>query len=276
VALSVPVAGSRGAGGGAMVYLGTSGYSFRDWVGPFYTPGIRPGEMLSRYARTFSAVEINTTYYRVPPARVFARMVERTPPGFRFTVKLPALATHERARDRTAIEAFLAAVAPLEEAGKLHGLLAQFPFSFRPGPESYAHLRFLRDTLAERPFFAEFRHESWARSATFTLLESLSAGFCAVDEPRLPGLFPPVVRPTGPVGYVRLHGRNAETWWSGDGSTRYHYLYNDRELSEWADAIRQLEVHSRDTFVFFNNCHAGHAAQNALKMAELLEIPLGA
>jgi uncharacterized protein YecE (DUF72 family) len=258
-----------------VIYLGTSGYSFRDWVGPFYPSGTRSAEMLSCYARSFSAVEINATYYRVPPARAFARMADQTSPGFCFTVKLPAVATHERVRDRVAFEAFLTAVAPLEEAGKLRGLLAQFPFSFRAGEEGHAHLRFLRDTLGERPLFVEFRHESWAQPGTFALLESLGAGFCAVDEPRLPGLFPPVVRPTGPAGYVRFHGRNADAWWSGDGSTRYDYLYNDRELSEWAVAIRQLDAHSRDTFVFFNNCHAGHAAQNAQRMAELLETPPG-
>ena len=259
-----------------MIYLGTSGYSFRDWVGPFYPPGVRSAEMLPHYARSFSAVEINATYYRIPPPRIFARMAERTPPGFRFTVKLPAAATHERVRDPAVFDAFLSAVTPLEQAGKLYGFLAQFPSSFRPGEESYAHLEFLRARLSQRSLFAEFRHESWARSATFALLESLGVGFCAVDEPRLPGLFPPIVRPTGPVGYVRLHGRNADAWWSGDGSSRYDYLYNDRELAAWATAIRQLEAHSRDTFVFFNNCHAGHAARNALRMAEILEIPLPA
>lgn len=256
-----------------MIHLGTSGYSFRDWIGPFYPPGIRPAEMLSHYARFFSAVEINSTYYRVPPPRTFARMADRTPPGFRFTVKLPGGATHERSRDPAVIDALLAAVAPLEGAGKLHGFLAQFPFSFRPGEESHAHLRFLRDALGERPFFAEFRHASWAVPETFALLDALGAGFCAVDEPRLPGLFPPVVRPTGPVGYVRFHGRNADTWWSGDGAARYDYLYSDRELAEWADAIRRLEAHSRDTFVFFNNCHAGQAAENAQRMAEVLDVP---
>jgi uncharacterized protein YecE (DUF72 family) len=258
-----------------VIHLGTSGYSFRDWIGPFYPPGTRPAEMLPHYARFFPAVEINSTYYRVPPARTFSRMAERTPPGFRFTVKLPGGATHEYRRDPGVIEAFLASVAPLEEAGKLRGVLAQFPYSFRPGGESHAHLRFLRDALGGRPVFAEFRHASWARPETFALLEALGAGFCAVDEPRLPGLFPPVVRPTGTVGYVRFHGRNAGAWWSGDSSARYDYLYSDRELSEWVDAIRRLEAHSRETFVFFNNCHAGHAAENALRMTELLEIPPG-
>ncbi len=257
-----------------MIYIGTSGYSFRDWIGPFYPSGTRSAEMLSHYARIFPAVEINSTYYRVPTARVFAGMAERTPPGFRFMVKLPSGATHERSRDRGTLESFLAAVAPLETAGKLRGFLAQFPFSFRPGGESRTHLRFLREAVGERPLFAEFRHESWARPETFALLESTGIGFCAVDEPRLAGLFPPVVRPTGQVGYVRFHGRNAGAWWSGDGSARYDYLYSDRELTEWAEMIRQLEAHSRDTFVFFNNCHAGQAAENAQRMAAILDLPL--
>jgi uncharacterized protein YecE (DUF72 family) len=170
------------------------------------------------------------------------------------------------------MDAFLAAIEPLERTGKFAGTLAQFPYSFRSNEENREYLRYLREGLGSRPLFVEFRHESWARRETFALLDELSLGFCAVDEPRLPGLFPAIVRPTGPVGYVRFHGRNAAEWWGGDGGGRYNYLYTDDELREWLETIRSLDMRSRDTFLFFNNCHAGHAVQNALRMAELLEV----
>lgn len=258
-----------------MIYVGTSGYSFPDWVGPFYPPGLASREMLSFYGKHFRAVEINSTYYRIPPPLAMEHMAERTPPGFRFTVKLHGDHTHRRTRDPAVLESFLAALEPLERAGRFAGVLAQFPYSFRPSEEHRDYLRYLRESLGARPLFVEFRHDLWAKRETFALLDELSVGFCAVDEPKLPGLFPAIVRPTGPVGYIRFHGRNARDWWGGDGSQRYNYLYTDEELREWRGAIRSLEARSRDTFVFFNNCHAGAAVQNAMRMAELLELPLG-
>ncbi len=258
-----------------MIYVGTSGYSFRDWVGPFYPPGTPSRDMLAWYARQFPAVEINSTYYRVPGPRVMERMAERTPAHFRFTVKLHGDVTHKRTRDTAVFEAYLATVQPLIDTGKFAGALAQFPYSFRHNEDSREYLRFVRDHLRDRPAFVEFRHESWARRDAFTLLDELRFGFCAVDEPRLEGLFPPIVRPTGEVGYIRFHGRNTTDWWGGDSALRYDYLYTDRELLEWLEAIRGLAAKSRDTFIFFNNCHAGKAARNARRMVELLSLPLG-
>lgn len=252
-----------------MIRVGTSGYSFRDWVGPFYPPGTPARDMLSIYARRFGVVEINSTYYRLPRPEVTAAMVERTPPGFLFAVKAPGELTHGGSLDPELLAAFEAVLAPLAQAGRLAGVLAQFPYRFRAGEDERAYLRAVHSGLQRHPLFVEFRHASWARRSTFALLDELKVGFCAVDEPRLRGLFPPIVRPTGPVGYVRLHGRNTRDWWEG-GSRRYDYLYSDDELREWAGAIRALDEKSRETFVFFNNCHAGQAAQNALRMEEIL------
>ena len=251
-----------------MIFVGTSGYSFDDWLGRFYPPGIPRGQMLNYYVQRFPAVEINSTYYRLPHPKVMWQLERKTPPQFRFLVKFHGDVTHRQIRDRAAFDAFARVIAPFEDAGKFHGALAQFPYAFRDTPENRDYLRFLRDSFGARPFFVEFRHDSWAREESVDLLRRLEAGFCAVDEPALPGLFPPWLRASGPVGYVRLHGRNAREWWRG--SERYNYLYTEEELQEWAGRIRELEAQTRDTFVFFNNCHAGQAAENAQRMTEIL------
>jgi uncharacterized protein YecE (DUF72 family) len=255
--------------------VGTSGYSFPDWIGPFYPPGISRAAMLAYYARRFPVVEVNVTYYRLPGPRTFQQMEAKTPPGFEFVVKLQKALTHDRPRDPADARAFLEAVSPLREAGKFSGALAQFPWSFRRRPENEDYLRWLAEVYPERPLVVEFRHASWHREETYRLLKELELDFCCVDEPRLPGLFPGVVRKTGRIGYVRLHGRNAQSWWSGEGSERYNYLYSREELAEWVEKIRQLAREAPVTYVFFNNCHAGRAVHNARTMGELLGLDFG-
>jgi len=252
-----------------VIYVGTSGFSFEDWRGSFYPPGIPRGQMLNYYGTRFPAVEINSTYYRLPHPQVTRQLAMKTPEGFRFTVKLQAEVTHRLSRDSSAYDAFRRVIEPLREAGKYAGTLAQFPWSFRAGSKNRDFLAFLRRAHGPGPIHIEFRHDSWAVPDTFRLLEDLGLGFCCVDEPSLEGLFPPLVHVCGPVAYVRLHGRNARQWWDA-GPLRYDYLYSEEELRAWADRIRELAGRSREVLVFFNNCHRGQAAENALRMGELL------
>ena len=123
----------------ADILVGTSGYSFADWVGPFYPKGTRPGEFLEYYAGQFPVIEINVTYYRIPKPQVLEQMAARTPGDFLFVVKLHQSMTHESAIDAARIAEFLAAIEPLKQAGKYEGLLAQFPWGFRRTPASKAH-----------------------------------------------------------------------------------------------------------------------------------------
>ncbi len=251
--------------------MGTSGYSFADWVGPFYPPGTRSGEMLSFYQKHFNTVEINATYYRIPPARTMASMAERTPADFLFLSKLPGSLTHKREADRGQVRAFQSAMAPLTEAGKNAGYLAQFPFSFKHAPESEDYLRWLKDVLPDTPLFAEFRHVSWDLPDLKERLEDMGVAFCSVDEPSLRGLFPKRAMLAGDTAYVRFHGRNARDWWTG-GPRRYDYLYSRDELEQWKGFVRDLANEAKQTFVFFNNCHAGHAVINARMMEEMLGV----
>ncbi len=256
----------------ADVHVGTSGYSFKDWVGPFYPAGTKPAEQLSYYAQRFDCLEVNVTYYRVPDAKLLGGMAERTPPDFHFIVKLHGDMTHQRSRDPALYRDFGAALVPLADAGRLRGLLAQFPYGFKNTEENRRFLAEMRERLAPHPLFVEFRHEGWVAEPVFPWLRQLEAGYVCVDEPQLPGLVPPLVRATTEVGYVRLHGRNAQTWFDSgpERGDRYDYLYSEDELREWVARIRQLVLETRTTYVFFNNCHAGKAPANAQALKELL------
>jgi len=252
------------------IFVGTSGYSFADWVGPFYPPGTRSGDFLSHYAKHFSCVEVNSTYYRIPNPRVLSAMERKTPDGFRFVVKLNQAMTHEGTPADGLVRDFRALLEPLKDAGKYHGLLAQFPWGFKRTDANKAHLEALRERLPGEPLWVEFRHDSWMHPRLPEWLRERALGYCSVDEPALPGLVPPVVHLTSDTGYVRFHGRNATTWWGRGGGDRYDYDYAERELAEWVGRIRALAEKAKQTYLFFNNCHAGQAARNAKLMEELL------
>jgi uncharacterized protein YecE (DUF72 family) len=256
---------------GGSILVGTSGYSFPDWMGRFYPFGLKREDLLRYYAERFPVVEVNSTYYRIPPPRVMEQMERKTPAGFRFTVKAPQVLTHEQRLDPEAMAAFRDCLAPLADAAKLDGVLLQFPWSFRPAAQSWELLTGAQRELPGVPLTIEFRNRDWATRETFTRLRDSGLGYCVVDEPRLPGLMPPIVELTTPIAYVRFHGRNYQHWWSRDaGHDRYDYLYTEAELKEWAEKIETLARSAEKTYVFFNNCHAGQAARNAALMQELL------
>jgi uncharacterized protein YecE (DUF72 family) len=157
------------------------------------------------------------------------------------------------------------------EASKLKGILAQFPWSFKNNEENRKYLKLCKDRLSKYPLIVEFRHLSWISEPIFGFLKDLGVSYCAVDEPNLPGLVPPKVSATADLGYVRFHGRNAETWWGGDSAQRYNYLYTEQELKEWVPKIKELAASTKETLVLFNNCHTGFAAKNAKTMQNILQ-----
>lgn len=251
------------------IRVGTSGYSFADWVGAFYPEGIAKGKMLDHYVQHFDTVEINSTYYRTPHPAVMRNIERKTPPGFEFIVKTPQAFTHERTGVETAIPPFLESVAPLSETGKLKGLLAQFPWSFRYNAAHFDYIMSHASQFGGIPLFVEFRHDSWLDPQVKPALAQAGIGYCNVDQPALPHLLPPETAATTRVGYVRLHGRNAAHWWGG-GPQRYDYTYADSELKEWAERLDQLRQRADKVFVFFNNCHLGQAVKDARRLMDLL------
>jgi uncharacterized protein YecE (DUF72 family) len=221
------------------IRIGTSGYSFPDWVGPFYPPGIDRSKMLDYYARHFAAVEVNATYYRIPPPGTLRAMERKTPPGFQFVVKTHHDMTHERSLEPDLYRAFARAVEPVAAAGKLHGLIAQFPFSFRRTEENVAFLAELKRRLPDVPLFAEFRHRSWVEDGIWDRLEEAGIGYVSVDEPDLPGLVPPIAHVTDSlgIGYVRMHGRNRENWWRNPERGRPDRGDRGRDSREGAEPV---------------------------------------
>lgn len=253
------------------IRIGTSGYSFADWVGVFYPETIAKGKMLDFYAEHFDTVEINSTYYRIPHPKVLENMVKKTSADFEFMVKTHSSATHQRKDLQSETPKYLEAIKPIADSFKLKGILAQFPWSFKRSPENQDYLKKCREALAGYPLFVEFRHNSWTKQEIFDLLKSLDIGYVCVDEPQLSGMVDSVAVATTGTGYVRLHGRNADKWWNG-GPLRYDYLYSDAELSEWSGKIRKLAENTEKVYVFFNNCHEGQAVTNARRILEMLDV----
>jgi len=251
------------------VRVGTSGYSFPDWKGNFYPPDLDKSRLLDFYVQHFETVEINTTYYRIPHPRVFENMVKKSPAGFDFMVKVPQSFTHRRTDLEADRRSFREAIRPLAEAGKLTGLLAQFPYSFKFSPDSLDYLSICREAVAPHPLFVEFRHNGWVNRTMYDRLRAEEIGYVAVDEPPLRGLLKPDCFATTDTGYVRLHGRNAGQWWEG-GPLRYDYNYSKEELEYWKEKVRKLMKKVKATYVFFNNCHLGQAVRNATQFAAML------
>lgn len=249
--------------------IGTSGYSFADWVGSYYPPGTARGKMFDHYRRDFETVEINSTYYGIPHPRVFANLAKKCPPEFDFIVKTHGSFTHERDQADANIPKLLEAVSPLRDAGKLSGLLAQFPYSFRYSQPSLSYVLDKSSRLEGIPLFVEFRHDSWIRPDVREALHQEGVGYCNVDEPPLPHLLPPETEATTATGYIRLHGRNAEQWWQG-GPERYNYSYTDDQLREWVARLDTIRSKADQIYIFFNNCHLGRAVRDAHRLMELL------
>jgi uncharacterized protein YecE (DUF72 family) len=252
-----------------VIKIGTSGFFYDDWMGPVYPEGLPRREQLAYYAREFSTVEINATYYRIPGQRTVEGWVQKTPSGFLFSVKAYQGLTHERLNPDYA--GFVMSLRPLIESGKLGCVLAQFPNSFYPSSTNREYLHGLRAGLSGIPVVVEFRNADWVTEATLNLLRRLDLAFCCVDEPRLPGLMPPVAAVTGPIAYVRFHGRNSAKWYNHrEAWERYDYTYPVDELREWVPRLWQLDASAPLTLVYFNNHFAGQAVRGARDLGQLL------
>lgn len=253
------------------ILIGTSGFSYDDWVGPVYPPDLPRSEWLSFYAREFPTCELDFSFYRIPDPRTLARMADKVPDGFLFSLKAFQDITHKREEPEPLIRQFVDALEPLREREKFACVLLQFPYSFHATPENRAYLRRLREGFGDLPLVVEFRSRDWISRRTFDELRALGMGFCCVDQPRLRGLIPPVAVATGPIAYVRFHGRNAAKWWEHEEAwERYDYTYTDEELMEWVPKIRQLDQEARLTLVYMNNHWRGQAVGTARQLRRLL------
>ena len=260
--------------------VGTSGFSFDDWLGRAYPAGLAKTKMLEYYESVlgFDTVELNFTYYAMPAPRTLQSMVSRTGKDFCFVVRSHKDMTHDiwQDEDRRVLKdtsevfkAFRAGISPLVDSGRLGCVLVQFPVFFYPSPQNYDYLRKIPALLPGVSVVVEFRNRAWLRSDAFRLLEESGMGCCVVDEPKLPRLMPFEPRRTSDIAYFRFHGRN-QNWFNASREERYNYLYSAAELEEFVPPLRNVSAGAKTTYTFFNNCHAGAAARNALMMKQML------
>lgn len=254
-----------------MLYIGTSGFSYQDWIGPFYPKNTQKGEMLSLYTRQFNAVEINSSYYRIPPAAVFYHLQRKVPDHFKFAIKANQEITHVRDNNQSILQEFKVSLQPLSDSGKLGCILAQFPYSFHYSKINQDYLCYLKEKIGDISLVVEFRNAYWVKEEVFDFLRKNEIGFCTVDQPSLEGLLPPLAETTSCLGYIRFHGRNKEKWWQHEYAyQRYDYLYSEQELKEWVPKIRQVIAKTTDQYIFMNNHYKGKAVKNALMLMNLL------
>ncbi|MFN3692082.1 MAG: DUF72 domain-containing protein [Fervidobacterium sp.] len=256
---------------GKVWYIGTSGFSFKDWAGTIYPEGIKQSEMFTYYWQHygFNALEINFTFYKMPTVRSLVNLLRKSPNRFKFAIKLHGSITHEGNAEN--LKDFLRVTRIYEEENKLLGYLAQFPYGFRKRQENISYLMKLIDIFYKSsltrvsPLFLEFRHEGWINFID-EILKNENVYIVIPDLPKLKGMFPNI-KIDQSIVYLRLHGRN-ENWFTADEKTRYDYFYSDFELREIISLT--LPDNFEKAYVFFNNCYRGQALKNALKFRELV------
>lgn len=265
-------------GNEAKIYLGTSGFSFPDWVGTVYPKGIKKSEMFDYYIKNwkFNALEVNFTYYTFPSQKAINSLLKRSPENFCFVFKAPQDITHKlwKEENTEALETiskdFLSVLKPVKEFRILGGILFQFPYSFKKTSNNFEYLKNLSAVFEnEVELFVEFRNRVWANRETVDFLRENKLAYVTVDEPKIDGLFPYVPGFTTESAYFRFHGRNTN-WFEAKGSERYDYFYSEDELKKFADDVKKILSKIKKVLVFFNNCHNGSAVKNALSFSKLL------
>lgn len=267
-------------------YIGTAGWSYKDWEGLFYPR--KQGKSFDKllyYASFFNIAEVNASYYTyLNPVLVssWAAKLEENP-GFTFTIKLHQDITHKRTGSNKNYADTREVLNILSKQGRLKGVLAQFPYSFQFSGENRSYLMEISSKLSEFPIFYEFRHLSWMKKDALEFIENASLQVCAIDLPLIGDALPFRFSPHGTIQYIRFHGRNSVAWLesiksfaagnaSDDPNARYNYNYSPSEMQELRMKIEnEINPETEELIVIFNNHPFGYAPANALEMKYLLE-----
>jgi uncharacterized protein YecE (DUF72 family) len=286
------------------ILVGTSSWADPGFVEDWYPRGLPARDRLAWYAERFEAVEVNSSFYAVPEERTVQRWVEQTPDGFVFDYKLHRLLSRhaatldslppdlrEKARttsrgrvvlrsetERAMAEATLAAVAPLEEAGKFGAFLLQLTPAFSPYEHDLGELTGLIERLAPRTVALELRHRGWVKEKrveqTLGWLDDHGVAWVAVDAP--PGdhvpIMPPLDAVTNPqLAYIRMHGRNTEGYLTGKSvAERFAWDYSDAELGEIRQRIDAMAEQAGEVHAMFNNNRGADAPSAAQRFRDLV------
>src|SRR5258708_18335562 len=276
-------AGAESAAPAHILRVGPAGWSYPDWAGYVYpSRGARGSHEAPYLAEFFDTIEINSSFYQPLRPDHAAQWIDRVAanPRFVFTAKLWQRFTHDirsiksssaAAEEREVRSGFDV----LRTAQRLGAVLLQFPFSFHRTPETVAYLTALLKRFADYPLVVEVRHGTWDSPETLELLRASGVSFCNIDQPIIGRSLMPSAEATSAVGYVRLHGRRYDTWFSDDAKIpaheRYNYLYSPAELAPWVSRVRKVSEQARNTFVITNNHFQGKAVVNALQLISILK-----
>jgi uncharacterized protein YecE (DUF72 family) len=237
------------------VYIGTSGYHYKHWVGKFYPDGMKPPQMLAFYVKHFDTVEINNSFYRLPSTAAFENWRDSTPKGFCFAVKASRFITHmKKLKDP---ESGLSNFLPRAEAlgTKLGPIVFQLPPHWRCDTERLAE--FLEHLPRRHRYSFELRDTTWHTHSVFELLSRYNAAFCIYE---LAGFQSPL-EITADFSYIRLHGPKEKA---------YQGNYSHTSLVKWASRIKQWREELKAVYLYFDNDEAGYAATNAMELKLLL------
>lgn len=238
------------------ILIGTSGWTYDSWAGPFYPDGVARRRWLEFYAEHLPTVELNASHYRWPRDTAFQGWHDRLPAGFEMTVKAPRALTHARRlhspeRWSEIIERGFRLLA--ERAGPL---LLQLPPTLE---RDDARLEY---ALAHLPSWirlaVEFRHASWLDDGVFGILERHRTAYVVMSGANLPC----VLRATSDLVYVRWHGPSHDHLYAGS--------YSEDDLRWWAERLREWEAAGHRVYGYFNNDQHGYAVANAMRLRELL------
>lgn len=296
------------------IRVGTCSWSDKTMVAAWYPSSVRTAEQRLRYyAARFDTVEADSPFYAIPRPSVAQAWAQRTPEGFVFHVKafglltghsveeqrlsadLRELVMHVDARGRVrdaspdlldaAFDEFRTFLDPLVVAGKMGGVLMQFPPWVAATDKHHAHetlerLEYAAERLEGVRLLVEFRHPSWVsgrqQAQTMRFLADRGMAYVSVDAPQFPhaSTMPPLAAATADWGYVRMHGRNREAYYGKHASAadRFDYLYTADELAEWVPKVRDLAAQTQTVWVMFNNCKHDYAPRNARDIAQMLHV----
>ena len=251
--------------------MGPAGWSYSDWEGTVYPPHGSRFDALAYLSSFFDTIEINSPFYRIPPpthSRSWIRRVGSNP-DFKFTTKIFRGFTHDKAQlGGDDVKAFRNYLDPLRESDRLGAVLLQYPWSFKNTPENQEKLENLFRSFDGYPLALEVRHASFQNDEFLKFLDEHKVAWVNVDQPLFHESVKPADTLTGPVGYVRLHGRNYEKWFAHEESwERYNYLYTKEELAPWIDRIQRM-AQKKETYVITNNHFRGQAIVNAADLKD--------
>jgi uncharacterized protein YecE (DUF72 family) len=238
------------------IFIGTSGWHYKHWLGRFYPEGASPGRQFEYYTKHFDTVEINNSFYKLPPRNVFTSWYKNSPKKFLYVIKANRFITHnlKLSRPKEPLARLFNSILALKE--KLGPILFQLPPKWKVNVDRFRE--FLESLPKGYHYVFEFRNETWYTEEIYALLQKYNCAFCIYE---LAGHVSPM-KVTAKFVYVRLHGPS---------KNKYQGSYTKASLRKWARQCIEWQRLKKEVYIYFDNDQEGYAAFNALTLKELVK-----